>query len=154
MSEGCVRLEFDAEALDALLGDVEQSVARERLMETFIRHDASREMMGRLFSMTPRAYARARQALGVVLTTGRIRELSPDEAQLVFDAWQDEGGKHDPKTYLAVSERLEIPLRVIWEELTKNYPVHAAASEPARVERTVDGTWPRPSLVVVEKEHA
>ena len=145
LSAGCIRVQFDASVIDELLADVDAEVRRQRSIETFVREGASREMMAAIFGQNRRDFARMRQSMKIEPAKGRIRELNPDESNQMFEVWQDLGGRHDPETYLALARSMDLPLRMIWEELTKKYP----ADELDLADLTTaedDEIWPRPNL--------
>ncbi len=115
-SAGCIQVEVDPEVFDELARDVDQEIEEEQLIETFILHDASREMMTDLFGMSHRDYAQVRRFLNLEQTTGRTRQLTPDESEAVYMAWQERGDVREPADYLAVAQDLGLSLRVIWDD--------------------------------------
>jgi hypothetical protein len=149
LSVGCIQLRFDPNVIDSLLGDVDAEIEQEELIETFVREGASRDMMAAIFGLNRRDFARIRRSMDVELAKGRIRELTPDEADRVFEVWQDLGGRHDPETYLALARSIELPLRVIWEELTKKYPDDDAALADLDCPEDEE-SWPRPIFQMAE----
>ncbi len=145
MSAGCVHVHFDAHAIDALLADVDAEVEQQQLVETFVREGASREMMAQIFGLNRRDFAKIRQCMKIETAKGRIRELDLDESEQVFETWQDLGGRHDPETYLGVARSAGLPLRMIWEELTKKYPADNV-DDGDGCSWEDDGNWPRPTF--------
>lgn len=125
---GCVQVEVDPDAFDDLARDVDQEIKQERLIEAFIQHDASREMMADLFGMTARDFAQARRSMDGNQPTGRTRSLTVEEQEAIYTAWEARNWQKEPADYLAIARELDIPLREIWEDEQEQSPLGAIPS--------------------------
>lgn len=124
----CITFQVDPEQLDRAIATIDHEADQQALIIEFIEQGASREMMAELFDVSHRNFARIRQYLGLPLGTGRPKECSPEDAERIFDAWQDRGSDRSPATILAMARDLDLTLRTIWDELDK-YP--ADSQKPA-----------------------
>ena len=115
-SAGCVQVEIDADVFDELLDEVTDEIDQSRFIDEFIRHDASSGMMADLFSMSRREYGRARRSMGMEQTTGRTRKLTEEEEAAVYAAWLKIDRQPEPADYLTIARKLDIPLRVLWDD--------------------------------------
>lgn len=115
----CLRVEIDPEAFEGVLTAVDQESNDTLLKHECIQHEASREMMTELFGVTNRDYAHLRQMLGMGRGNGRPKECRPEDAQLIYDCWQQQGCGRDAASLLSVAKELDMPLRVIWDELAE-----------------------------------
>lgn len=113
----CLRVQFDSDAFDGVLAEVDQKSDETSLKYACIRHEASREMMSKLFNVTHREYSFLREMLSMGPGNGRTKECHPDDAQRIHDSWQQQGGGRRAEDFLAVARELDMPLRVIWSEL-------------------------------------
>ena len=113
----CIRIEIDADAFDGVLATIDQESNDTLLKHECIEHEASREMMTALFGVTNREYAGLRQMLGMGRGNGRPKTCRPEDAERIYDCWQKQGGGRDARSLLAMAKALELPLRVIWDEL-------------------------------------
>ncbi len=121
-SKGCLHIQIDPEAFDDLVADVDEELAAVHLRDAFVQQDASREMMSYLFGMTARDYATARSLQGMPPPLGRIRDMTEDEEQTIYEAIDARDEPYKPAELLALAQKVDVPLRVIWEELQTHYP--------------------------------
>ena len=118
----CIKIKIDEAAFDGVLETVGDEGSDITVKHACIEAGASREMMTELFGVTHREYARLRQMLGMGRGNGRPKECSPDDADRIFDAWQQQGCPQDAKSLLTMARKLCLPLRLIWEELAQYGP--------------------------------
>ena len=116
----CLEIKLDRLAFAKVIRYIRADGRSEEWEHRMVQADASRDMMRSLFGTSKREYARLRELYGVS-SNGRPRKTTAEEEESVwrllsrrFGAARN--GVLPAEDYIAISEELGIPLRIVWRE--------------------------------------
>lgn len=116
----CLDIKVDRSAFADMIRCIRSDGRSEEWEHRMARADASRDMMRSLFGTSDREYAKLRE-LYAVSSNGRPREPTPEQEECLWRALSRRLGATGDCVlpageYVAISEELGIPLRIVWRE--------------------------------------
>lgn len=117
LSGPSILFDIDPVALDDVFLALQEKQSRQAVIEQCLRRDAPRAMMQRFFGLSRHRYAKLRRELGLEAERGRSRQ-PPEKLQAeIHSLWDGSNSPRMAKSLLDIAERLEISLRMVWDEL-------------------------------------
>jgi hypothetical protein len=119
LSGPSILFDIDPNVLDDVFVSLEQKQARDCLIERCLQRDAPRAMMQRYFGVSRHRYAKLKSELGIRERRGRTPQPSETTRAEIHRLWETSTKPRTAATLLGVADRLDIPLRIVWDQLVE-----------------------------------
>ena len=122
LGKQCITLDIDPVALDEVFRRIEAQRRRTELIERCLHRDAPRAMMQTFFGLARHRYSALRVALSIHAAPGRPARQPEAIEVRVYETWELRRRAWNAETLLDIAETLDVPLRVVWDQLRRFKP--------------------------------